>query len=76
MYIYACTYIYTRIYIYIYTYIYIYLQRNLVPVKAAGRSLLNGLYPKAKAKAKGKAKAKTSAKPARSDAGDSVATGA
>lgn len=42
--------------------------------KAAGRSLLNGLYPKAKAK--GKAKAKTSAKPSRSDAGDSVATGA
>ena len=64
------------IHIHPYIYIHIYMQRNLFPVKAAGRSLLNGLYPKAKAKAKGKAKAKTSAKPARSDAGDSVATGA
>ena len=63
-------------YAHAYIYTYIYMQRNLFPVKAAGRSLLNGLYPKAKAKAKGKAQAKTSAKPARSDAGDSVATGA
>ena len=49
---------------------------NFFPFQVAGRSLLNGLYPKAKAKGKAKAKAKVLALPAPPEVNDaeSVAT--